>query len=666
MLPAGHDDVVHWLHFPLHQMSSIRTAMCEKYLARITGRLGHFTVLPIDGDQLAVFRRLSFILPDQTSMIRVRLGAEVVPMPRTSVSNGFFVGTVSVSEKGRLTKRLSAGEERLLKYLLAEPMGTLGCARPEKETYRFHYPAAFVQLLVARFLDLAPQSSVTASAAGWIITSPQGTVMEVARYREQLLLRCSRRFLGDILRLDQAGLDQLHHLSRPCLTLAFGRVIDVSQSISLWNARQAQLPDRVFEVLFQNYEKLREQWLGGGERSLSLLQELPEVSGIPAPPPFSVSNQFVRKLSREQHCFLRDCLQPEQIAGFAEFKSLSGRISAPDPAIYPPMWMPDNFFNALAMLDFDPALACEMVTGGFLHWMTLSGSRKGRMQITPRKSNPETYAPFWALVVERIYSRTGDSIWLSQVLQFLVLNDAYLDRHCRVGDVYARGVNCFWNDYSTGPKVLPGIASVGFNALAAVQKWTLARLHKALGLPFRHLEASARRFETVFNRRFWNRRAGFYFDYDTSRQEPYSTPASSSFFGLDNLLPLTAGIVPAARVKGMVRYLRSSRFYGRYPAITTDLSPDFMDERRLMVWPMTNWLIIQGLRRYQLDDLADSMARHIFAAMVGAWKNHRALPESLSATHGLAPMENENLAGVGCWAAFRLYLSEVQSSRLSS
>ena len=74
---------------------------------------------------------------------------------------------------------------------------------------------------------------------------------------------------------------------------------------------------------------------------------------------------------------------------------------------------------------------------------------------------------------------------------------------------------------------------------------------------------------------------------------------------------------------------------------------------------MTNWLVVRGLRRYTLDDIADSISASIFNAFMSNWARFRSIPEALSGTHGLTPMENPNLAGVGCWAGFCLFLKEV-------
>ena len=70
--------------------------------------------------------------------------------------------------------------------------------------------------------------------------------------------------------------------------------------------------------------------------------------------------------------------------------------------------------------------------------------------------------------------------------------------------------------------------------------------------------------------------------WDAEEKGIYRTPRGTRFWGLDNTLPLLAGIPARDRAARMDVHLRSSDGYGKYPAVTTDLSDDFVDERRLV------------------------------------------------------------------------------------
>ena len=82
-----------------------------------------------------------------------------------------------------------------------------------------------------------------------------------------------------------------------------------------------------------------------------------------------------------------------------------------------------------------------------------------------------------------------------------------------------------------------------------------------------------------------------------------------------------------------------------------------------MVWIMTNWLVVQGLRNYRRHAIADSVSRRIFNTFLKIWNQNQSLPEALSGPFGLAPMENNTLTGVGCWTGFYLYLKEALRSQ---
>jgi glycogen debranching enzyme len=83
------------------------------------------------------------------------------------------------------------------------------------------------------------------------------------------------------------------------------------------------------------------------------------------------------------------------------------------------------------------------------------------------------------------------------------------------------------------------------------------------------------------------------------------TPSINTFF------PLIAGAATPEQAAKLVELLRNEhRYWTKYPVPTVELtSPDF-DQRRYWqgpTWVNTNWLIIQGLRRYEYDELAEQL-----------------------------------------------------------
>ncbi len=376
--------------------------------------------------------------------------------------------------------------------------------------------------------------------------------------------------------------------------------------------------------------------------------------------PRSPHRRRLQEMLRRQHAYLRDCVSSRPVRRRFKGRTHEGVVSSPDPAIYGAQWSVDHFFNSMAMADFDPALAKRMAIGGLAKFMRLSGKEKGEIPLKdpPGGSTDKGY-PIWAIAVGHIYDATRDKAFLQAALPFLLANDRYLDRANRLDGILV-DAGGFWNDYSRGPKELPAVAGTGVNALAAVQKQLLADFHRELGLDNSRHAREAKAAVDRINELCWDEEAGFYFDWDADTGRIYRATRGGRFWGLDNILPLLAGVPDEDRAARMAASLRSSERYGKYPAVTTDLSDDFMDERRLMVWVMTNWLAVRGLRRYALDDIADSISANIFNAYLNNWVRLRSIPEALSAEHGLAPMENPNLAGVGSAAGFCLYLKEVR------
>jgi len=338
----------------------------EQYLQRVTGRAGYFNLLQSGPAKVAIFRRLSFIVPDELSMIRLRLADEITRRIQTSVLNGFLIGEISFARNGAITKGLDPARRQLLDYLLDEPMDAFTVTRFGANRYQIHYPNDFVEFLIAR----AVQRS--------------GARPKVKINRHQWRVRVvhtTGERLAALFRMDREAKTSFLRRSRPCVLIGFGRTIDVSGAMSFRPERQSQLSDRVFEKLFAAYERFKRSFLSGKRATLSPRFELPEITSLPLPPIVNRDRRQHQKILRCLKTYLHDCVQAGRVRCRFKGKWLSGRIVAPDPAIYPPVWLIDQCFNTLAMADFDIGLAKEMLRGGFIRWMTLSGSNRGRMQV---------------------------------------------------------------------------------------------------------------------------------------------------------------------------------------------------------------------------------------------------------------------------------------------
>lgn len=654
----------------------------SQYVTRMTKLSGgYFTFFESGPGRVAVFRRPSFLPADEMSMTRLRLEPEVTPKVQTSTVNGFLVGEVVVGRDGRISRGLDGNRQALFQYLLEEDMGAYTVEKEGLTSHRFLFPGDFVEVLLARAAKLTRQTPVVAirNHEWHVRTGPAR--FHVGRFREFCWIEAPETFLAQLLHAKSAELKNFDRLSRPCILSAFGETIDVSGAMTFFPERQDQISDRIFWKLFAAYEVVKSGFLAGRRRRPEQRFQLPEITTLPKPrvwvhvpwptdvplagvkPPWPIKlpcspqMPLYKEMVQRQYQYLKDCVQSGTIRRRFRGWLYEGVVSSVDTAIYPPVWVPDHFFNSLAMVDLDPALAKRMLIGGLAHFMNLSGKRMGQLPIAKKPGCTDTTYPVWALASRRLYQKTHDRDFLRAVLPMLTANDAYMDRVYRKEGILV-GADGNWNDYSAGPKGLPGVAGIGMNALAALQKSIIVDFLRELGLDATRHERQWAKTRDRINDLFWDDDIGFYFDYDAGRQRIYRTPRGTRFWGLDNTLALLARIPTPERAARMAAYFRSSNGYGKYPAITTDLSDDFMDERRLMVWIMTNWMVVQGLRLYALRDIADSISANILNALTRNWARFRSIPEALSATHGLAPMENPNLAGVGCWAGFYLFLAE--------
>ncbi len=653
----------------------------ENYITKLTGVKNHFSFVWKSNRKIAVFRRLSFLLPDETTMTRIRLLNEVKPQAQNSVLSGLYVGDVEIDKQGRLTNSLKKRREKLLKYLLAEPMGVFPVKKEAPGSYTIHHPGDFVETLLGQAEKITGKiPEIEIRDYQWHIKLP-GMQMIVDRFRQACEIEAEEKLLLKILGISGDDIGAFRNLSMPFLLYAFGKTVKISGTMRHDIRIANQISDLVLNALFAEYEKLKSDFLAGKAHKISPRQKLPEIIGYPNPEiiqptfwkaeqnivsysgsnvkiPAGANHDLYKEIAEQQYIYLRDCCVAEPVK--AKFKGLkySGIISTPDPTIYYPIWSVDHFLNTLAMADFDLETARKMLAGGFIFFMQLDGADAGAIPVKKVENMIGSTYPVWMPAIAAIYNKCRDPELLQSIFPFLELHNNYINKTLLRNGLFV-GAGGYWNDYSSGPKIHDRVAGIGINSLIALEKKLMAIFATEIGLDAAGYQQEYDSLATRINETCWDDETGFYYDYDARNKEIFKTVAENRFLGLDNLLPLLGGFVPEERATSMEKYLLSSDYYGKYPAITTDFSPDYMDERRLMIWVMTNWLVVQGLNAYELHTPSRCIATNIFNALLQSWTEYRCLPEALSSTHGMYQMENANLAGVGSWAGFYLYLKEI-------
>ena len=152
------------------------------------------------------------------------------------------------------------------------------------------------------------------------------------------------------------------------------------------------------------------------------------------------------------------------------------------------------------------------------------------------------------------------------------------------------------------------------------------------------LAAEYRRLVEIMNHVLWCEEAGLYLD------ELPSGP--SARVAASNFLPLIAGVPSRRRARRMVDVMRDpTRFWGDWvlPTISRD-DPAFDDQQywRGSIWPPMNYLVLQGLRRYGFNDLAQDLA----------WKGARMFLADRRRT-GMCRENFDSRTGAGCGHRFQ-------------
>ncbi len=144
----------------------------------------------------------------------------------------------------------------------------------------------------------------------------------------------------------------------------------------------------------------------------------------------------------------------------------------------------------------------------------------------------------------------------------------------------------------------------------------LLALGKLLGAETAEIESWLARTREVFDARFWDRERGLYLDYDMRAGERVSANTCAIF------MPLFAGLASERQaVRLIADHFDNPAEYapggglGYRLATTARSERDFAPRRYWCgpVWLMTNWLVYEGLQRYQLRECAEALRRDSLA-----------------------------------------------------
>ncbi len=149
------------------------------------------------------------------------------------------------------------------------------------------------------------------------------------------------------------------------------------------------------------------------------------------------------------------------------------------------------------------------------------------------------------------------------------------------------------------------IEDLSYNSIFIRANTHLREIAKSLReeLPKELLERMAKTEKTL--EELWDDYSGQYYSRDFITHKLLKTPSIAT------LLPLYAGSIDRARAKQLVRLLESEHQFGpAYPVPSVPVDSSWFQPKRYWEgpsWVNTNWLIIDGLRRYGFHKHADAL-----------------------------------------------------------
>ena len=294
--------------------------------------------------------------------------------------------------------------------------------------------------------------------------------------------------------------------------------------------------------------------------------------------------------------------------------AFSGRWATPDRWPHRGNWLWDSAFSALGCRHLDPLLAQDVLRA-VLARQRANGHIAGAYEAKEPKPRAErTNPPILAWSAWHLHRHYPDLDFLAEVYPALRAYLAWNRDHRTVGRkslllgwlMWSPGY-CYESGWDNSPRFDTGHpqASIDFNCYAVGELRALAEIARAQGHEWEAEEwhAKAEELAVRINDFLWDEETGFYYD-----REPngtwvrVKTPAG--------LLPLFAGVANKAQAERLIEHLTNPlEFWTHMPVPTVALDePAYEpDMWRGPVWVNFNHLVIEGLRRYGYDDVAEEL-----------------------------------------------------------
>ena len=318
----------------------------------------------------------------------------------------------------------------------------------------------------------------------------------------------------------------------------------------------------------------------------------------------------------------------------------------------------DTCFNALLAAGQDRELAYRQICS------LLEGMLNGMVPMLDSEVNvysDRSQPPVGAFVALKLYRQFGDADFLAEIFERLLSwHRWWIPNRDRNGDGllewgtdlpvthtdyqgYLEVAKCesgldnspMYDDTTFDPDLhTMRLADVGLNSLYALDAWALAEMARILSLT--QIEAELRAEHAAFgeriNRELWNEQLGIYCNKHWDGR--FSDSLSPTCF-----YPMLAGIAPRERAERMVNehLLNPDEFWGEYALPASPKNhPAFADNDywRGRIWAPTNFLVYEGLKRYDFTEVSRALARKSLALFLQEWQAESHIHENYNALSG--------------------------------
>lgn len=289
---------------------------------------------------------------------------------------------------------------------------------------------------------------------------------------------------------------------------------------------------------------------------------------------------------------------------------IAHRWSTPDRLPHRKMWFWDSIFHAIGWRNLDPALAEELLLA-----MVDVQTEEGMFPLdaTPDATNATTQPPVMAWGALKVYEKTQNKAFLKVIYEANKKYLCWLDQNRRdtKAPLYTwlteNNVNCRCGesgmDNSPRFDTHHRLFAIDLSCFVANELRNMAKIAALLGLK-EDASVFTARFDVTkaaINEVLWDKKDGFYYDWDQTTKDHHKVRAVSSF------LPLFAGICDRKQAEALVACLNDPQDFQApfpIPSISKKDATYGSDMWRGPVWINYNYMISEGLAAYGYGELA--------------------------------------------------------------